>query len=75
MKNDSFHPEDKDFKLAGWSFNRPNGDFNPLQVDFSTPTIELMSEKQKKGKEYPQRWVVIPEDVKEDEWVGFGSIP
>ncbi|CAM1509014.1 Fc.00g027530.m01.CDS01 [Cosmosporella sp. VM-42] len=43
-----------------------NVDFRPLQIDYGNPTIMHLNES---VDDLPSKWVVIPEDYTEDQWI------
>ncbi|KAF4985418.1 hypothetical protein FDECE_16570 [Fusarium decemcellulare] len=56
-----------DYPLAAFSLQRSIDDsFNPLQINYSDPVMMHLDESVDK---YPEKWVVIPEDYTEDQWV------
>lgn len=57
------------YPLAAFSLQRSGNaptDFTPLQIDYSDPTLMHLGESSDK---FPSKWVVIPEDYTEKEWV------
>lgn len=60
-------PEFKDYPLATFSL-QPSGDslFTPLQINYSNPVLMHLGESK---NTYPSKWVVIPENYTEDQWV------
>jgi len=60
-------PDFKDYPLATFSL-QPSSDslFRPLQINYSNPVSMHLGESR---DTYPERWVVVPEDYTEDQWV------
>ncbi|KAF4983400.1 hypothetical protein FZEAL_1129 [Fusarium zealandicum] len=57
------------YPLAAFSLQRSSDApdaFTPLQINFSDPTLMHLDESRDK---WPAKWVVVPEDYTENEWV------
>ncbi|KAH6884120.1 multicopper oxidase-domain-containing protein [Thelonectria olida] len=57
------------YPLAAFSLQRSSDgpfDFMPLQINYSDPIVMHLDETRDK---WPSKWVVIPEDYTENEWV------
>lgn len=48
--------------------NDPPGTFNPLQINYSDPTIFHLD---RPVSENPKEWVIIPENYRADQWVPY----
>jgi hypothetical protein len=60
-------PRFKDYPLATFSLQpSDNSLFTPLQINYSNPVLMHLGESR---DTYPSKWVVIPENYTEDEWV------
>ncbi|KAF7563498.1 hypothetical protein G7046_g619 [Stylonectria norvegica] len=62
-------PEFVNYPMARFSLQRANesdAEFGPLQIDYHDPTVMHLSES---SDDLPKKWVVIPEDYTEDQWI------
>lgn len=57
----------KGFPVALFSLQRSGtGKFKPMQIDFADPILMHLGDDR---KQWPEKWVVIPEDYAETDWV------
>lgn len=55
------------YQLAKFSLEKPGTPvFTPLRISYENPTFFHLDDA---SNSYPQNWVVVPEDVPNDEWV------
>ncbi|EXA36854.1 hypothetical protein FOQG_09814 [Fusarium oxysporum f. sp. raphani 54005] len=58
----------EEYPVATFGLQRPGQNFRPLQINYSDPVMFHLDEPR---DTYPPKWVVIPEDYTEKEWVYF----
>lgn len=64
-------PEFVDYPLALFSLQESaDPDFRPLQINYSDP---VMMHLDSHVNTFPRKWVVIPEDYTEEQWVNLNS--
>ncbi|KAF4445755.1 hypothetical protein F53441_10504 [Fusarium austroafricanum] len=60
-------PFKEEYPLATFGLQKPGTPgFMPLQINYSNPVMMHLNESR---KTYPEKWVVVPEDYTEKEWV------
>ncbi|RGP71961.1 hypothetical protein FSPOR_3076 [Fusarium sporotrichioides] len=59
----------EEYPVAAFGLQRPDQpNFRPLQINYSDPVMMHLDESH---QSYPEKWVVIPEDYTETDWVYF----